>query len=340
MYKTVFYLFLCFTISLHAFSQDSARHFLISIFDDNDFMNTLGPLTDHAYTNGSGGNISFIRKEGSGNFLNRWMPTAGKQSTQILTYGIEQDMYTPTNLSTPFFEPDDYRYSGALYLTHSLASFDSIKRRSLKTTLTAGVMGHWSLAEQIQSGVHESLGYENPKGWGNQYNNDALLNIALRADQELVHAGKWLECIGAVNAAAGTMLCSAGGEIGAYIGKMQPYYKGTLGRLHGKGWQVYGKAALSKNYVLYNAVYQGGLFSKRPIVPEMKIVEIGNVPFLQLATVRENTPAIKPVQNMGTCSIVIVNGRFSVTYTQTKISKVLKGLYADLYGSMTLSWLW
>jgi hypothetical protein len=321
-------------------AQDTTTRYLISIYDNNDFMNVLGPLTDHAYTNGSGGNISYVKPKGGGNLLDRWMPTTGAGSLQILDYGITQDMYTPTNLSSPFFQKNDYRYSGTLYATHALTSYDTAKRWSVKTTITIGAMGDWSLAQQIQSSVHQVMDYQTPKGWNNQYNNDVLLNMAMQAEKELWHAGKWLEGVGNAHVAAGSMLCSAGGEASLYVGKMAPYFNGTLGRLHDKGWQLYGKATLGADYVVYNAAYQGGLFSPLPIVPEMKIVDIAHIAFLQVADVREPRPAIKPIQNHASVGITLVQGRFSIAYTQIKISKVLKGMYADLYGNMTVSWWW
>lgn len=81
-----------------------------------------------------------------------------------------QQTFTPTDTQSRTVVKDDRPYAGWLYGGLSFIS----KNESVLDTIEVqlGVVGPWSLAEEAQTFVHEIRGFEVPKGWDNQLDNE------------------------------------------------------------------------------------------------------------------------------------------------------------------------
>ena len=90
-------------------------------------------------------------------------------------YALQQVIFTPkaTSLVTP--NPLDRPYAGWLNATFGLIGEDGPLLDQL--TLSIGVIGPASLAEQSQKLVHDLYGQTSPKGWSHQLRNEPTLQL-------------------------------------------------------------------------------------------------------------------------------------------------------------------
>lgn len=103
-----------------------------------------------------------------------------------LGLSLGQNIYTPTNIHTPVYQPDDRPYAAWLYVgscfqvytpprilaagTRSIGRLDTFE-------ITLGMVGPAAIGRQIQNGVHDLLGIAHAEGWDNQIHNEPGLNL-------------------------------------------------------------------------------------------------------------------------------------------------------------------
>ncbi|HEY8971119.1 MAG TPA: lipid A deacylase LpxR family protein, partial [Puia sp.] len=255
------------------FAQEKTPDFLLRIYEDNDFINSLGVGTDDAYTNGTRIDLFYTKKH-SPRGLDRFLPTAGAGSINTYGWGIMQLMFTPEDITRTEYQPNDYPYSGALIATHTLYSYDTVKKLDWQTELVAGVIGPASLAAETQTFVHRLIHYYKPMGWSHQYKNDLLLNINLTREKELASWGHGVEVIGGTQVFLGTMLNGMTFYPLIRIGKMSPYFQGYMSQYsspgtsarnkHVKKWQAYFVLKPEAQLIFTNALLEGGMFTGNP----------------------------------------------------------------------------
>src|SRR4030095_3429158 len=157
---------------------------MFRFYEENDFFNVRGKGTDKSYSNGT--RLDFLyEKQTSRGLLHKLMPKAGDSSKNIYGWSLMQIMVTPNNITATAFLPNDYRYAGALFVTHALYSYNAKKKYSFQTELLAGVRGPGSFAEQTQKAIHGLIGYEKPKGWDNQLKTEPLINLRFSVEKNL-----------------------------------------------------------------------------------------------------------------------------------------------------------
>ncbi|MBE9563780.1 MAG: lipid A deacylase LpxR family protein, partial [Proteobacteria bacterium] len=91
---------------------------------------------------------------------------------RAISYFVFQDMDTPKDITTSELLPDDVPYAGTLGWTVKQHAFDRTTSDSL--SLTLGVVGPLSLAEQSQTVIHQIISAEAPQGWDNQVNHELV----------------------------------------------------------------------------------------------------------------------------------------------------------------------
>lgn len=315
---------LCFQWSLHA-QSDSVYHHMFRVYDNNDVFKLLGDISDKGYTNGTGIEYYYTKDHASRFFLDKWMPKAGKDAVNTFGVALTQDMYTPTIINTP--EPDvtDWPYSGALYFTHSLHSYNPLKKYNISSEVVLGVMGKAALTKQMQTFIHSFIASDKPLGWDKTYPTDVLLNINLQYEHALL-TYHCLEIIGGGNAQLGTML--DGASIYGYvrIGKMVPYFDDyisrfakPLGRKNHLQFYVFGKPML--DWIAYDAVLEGGVFRGKSAYYEANDAVVVN---------HEITRAIEYGAALGF-------GPVSVSFSQTTMPRLVNGIHHQRLGNVTLN---
>jgi hypothetical protein len=100
--------------------------------------------------------------------------TTDLQARGSLSLG--QNIYTPEDITREELIKGDRPYGGWLYAGFGLVANQG-SRRFDKIELTLGVIGPWSLAETVQVNWHSLFGLREPRGWDNQLNNEAAVNL-------------------------------------------------------------------------------------------------------------------------------------------------------------------
>jgi hypothetical protein len=316
-------LFFANSASSQVISTADTIHHLVRIYEDNDFFNIRGQGTDESYTNGTRIDY-FYQKKKAPRFADKLvLPRAGKNAINTYHWSIMQVMITPRNLKETSYMPDDYSYSGALYLSHGLDSYDPEKKFSLQSELVMGVMGTWSFAKETQTWIHNILGYQRPMGWDNQLPNAPLLNYNFTYEKMIWQPGPALEFIGGATASAGTMLDGGSAHITLRTGYMNPYFGIKRGSaLREKKFQVYAFLRPTVEYTWYNALLEGGLFSWRNSRFELRK--------------SFNKATLLPWSTRIDYGVGIVFHRFRVAYTQKTESPSLKGTRSHEVGNLSI----
>jgi len=313
--------------------QDTPTH-TFRIYEDNDFINFRGKGTDEAYTNGTRLDFFYTKKKPSRFFIDRAMPKAGDSSINTYGWGVMQIMITPRDISKTDFQPNDYPYSGALFITHTLYSYDPKKNFDFQTELVAGVMGPAAFAGPFQTFIHRLIHYQKPMGWNNQLKNDLLLNLNFTAEKQLAHYGNWIEVIGGGQVFFGTMINGVAAYPMVRIGKMDPYFNGYMryadhtARKSKRKMQAYLVIKPEAQLIFYNALLEGGLFSTNQDRADEKRISGKTYHDLRRLIGEINYGA------------VVSLGHFSISIIEKTSTAYMKGLYNHQVGNLSLYYNW
>ena len=311
-------------------AQESKPSHMIRLYEDNDFLNIRGKGTDKSYTNGTRLDFFYTKKR-SPRFIDRLMPVAGDSSTNIFGWGIMQVMVTPNNISTEFYQANDYQYAGALYITHTVYSYNEKKKYDFQTELLLGVRGPNAFGGEVQSAIHRVIDYQKPMGWNNQLSTIPIVNINFTIEKQLLHYGSFIEVIGGAQTSAGTFLDALTVYPFVRIGKMSPYFSGLFNQ-HGSYYskrkkintQFYSFIRSRVSVIWHNALFKGN--GTNDVKTQEKIYE-------QPADISHYAASFE-------FGAVIAHGNFSMAYTQTRNTAYNKGLYDHSVGNLTLRVRW
>ena len=317
-----------------SYAQQETPTRLLQVYWDDDYINFYGKGTDRAYTDGNKFTLFYTKQKPSRFFVDRLLPKAGDSSTNVFGWGFVELMFTPSDISNPKMQPDDYPWSGALYVTHSLYSYNEKKKYDFQTEVDLGVTGPASMAGQVQEGVHRFIHYQRPRGWGNQFGNSLLVNVNFTAERELLHYGKFLEVIGGGQVMTGTGMNAAAAYSLIRIGKMNPYFQGLM-RQYGQSGsknkvQFYFVFKSRAEWLLSSAVLEGGVDATRPGRPAEKGGSSDGKYYHPL----------NPVVADYAYGAVLAINRFSISSIQTTSTAWMKGLYSHTWGNFTLTYAW
>jgi lipid A 3-O-deacylase len=323
---------------------DTLRH-MVRIYEDDDFINIRGCGTDNAYTNGTRLDYFYQLSRRSKTVADRFLPTAGSNSVNAYGWGMMQLMYTPNIITDAAYQPNDYPWSGALIATHTLYSYDPIEKYDLLTELDLGVIGPAALDRQTQTLVHELIHYDRPRGWSHQFRNDLLANVNVTSERQFAGNGSTIEVIGGGQLSAGTMINSLTLYPLLRIGRMHSYFEGFFRQYGGEGrtrrrdkdWQFYFICRPEVQFILTEAVLQGGLFTRNP-----------NLAFDHNPSKSQQEPPAPPqpyhpinhvvvASNFG---VVASTGDFAISFNQNSSTAMMKGLYPHEVGNISLYFSW
>jgi hypothetical protein len=312
--------------------QGETYNRMVRVYEDNDIINIKGNGTDQGYTNGTRLDLFYVKNKRSRFFIDRLMPKAGDSSVNTFGWGIMQIMITPTDISKKIPDGNDYPYSGALFITHSLHATNPVKKYNLQTELTVGVMGPPSLAKETQTIVHELISYQKPMGWEHQLKTDLLLNLNLAAEKQILSISKSIEVIGGAQVFGGTALNGAAAYSLIRFGKMEPYFKGYISQYTSKKGagarrQIYFIMRPAVEWMLTNALIEGGIFNR---YNEDKLPDNNERNPYTGARIREWVVAKFDY------GIVLSAGRLGLSFTQTTMTPTVKGLGGEIVGNISL----
>ncbi|UYQ94056.1 lipid A deacylase LpxR family protein [Chitinophaga horti] len=309
-------------------AQDSGRvKLLVRVYEDNDGIKFGRKIADGGYTNGTRLDVFYVNKRKPHFFLDKLAPGFGGNAVYASSWGAFQVMITPLSVGEPAYKPVDYPYSGALTVHHSMYAFRPDKKDGFQTEWVLGVMGPPSLAKQTQKMIHGWFNFTRPRGWAYQYRTDLLLNYNLTYEKQLTHVEKGFEVIAGGKVNAGTMLNAVETHVLLRTGNMSPYFDGLLDQYaHKEHAQFYINAKPSVQYVVYNSLLQGGLFSDDVYVEPAVREAAGNA-------VR---PPIRRWLADVDISAVLSLKRFAVSFSQKFSTPEFEGLPAQNVGNISL----
>jgi lipid A 3-O-deacylase len=330
-YKFVFGTVIFF-YSTNLSAQTNEPSKMIRLYEENDFFNLSGHGTDRSYSNGTRIDFFYEKQTGRGLF-HKLMPKAGDNSRNLYGWSLMQIMVTPNDISTTSYVPDDYPYAGALFVTHSLYSYNPKKKYSFQTELLAGIRGPASFAKQMQKAVHKLMDYQEPMGWDNQLRTQPLINLRIGVEKSLLPINNFIE----LNAGAQLKVGSLMDLVTVYpmlrIGKMSPYFNGYMDKFgsftkDGKlvKTQYYFVVKPSVSYVAYNAMLTG-----KCETPGKALNNEGN---------NETSISIHNVVTDVQFGAVVAHGNFAISYLQTTSAAYSEGLYKQCYGNLSLFFRW
>lgn len=141
--------------------------------------NDLFAGTDRHYTNGL--RLAYLSPEDDlppyGQWLARNLPVLDPDGRKRIGWAIGQSMFTPRDIDRRELLVNQRPYAGWLYAEVGLVSYG--ERRMDSATLSFGVIGPLSLAGATQRWWHDSFGFTEPKGWGNQLRNEPAINLTV-----------------------------------------------------------------------------------------------------------------------------------------------------------------
>ena len=312
------------------YSQTSGKAItnMLRIYEDNDFINILGKGTDEAYTNGTRIEFLYVENNKSRFLLDRIFPKAGDSSINIFGVTVTQLMFTPRDISTTKYQPGDYPYSGALFISRILYSYNPVKKYSLNTELVLGIRGPGAFAEQTQTFIHSLINYQRPMGWQNQLENKLILNLNVASEKQLFSYKNSFDIIGGAEIFTGTFFNSAVLYPLVRIGKMNPYFNGLISQYSAstsrkQNRQLYFILKPELIFTATNALLESG--KKQNISKE----ENSNI----------NTKIEKFVYALNAGAVLTIK-RFSISINQNITSTMIEHLYKHEVGNISFYFSW
>lgn len=316
-------------------AQDGAdNRYQFRIYEDNDAMNLFDVGSDKGYTNGT--RLDFYWQPRKRPFLTGLFPKAGSQSINTHGWSLMHVMITPDNILRRRPDPTDYPYAGGLFVSRSLHSAHPEKRFSFHSELLLGVMGPPAMAEGLQKLIHQVIAAQAPRGWEYQRPTDLLLNYQFTLSKQLNAPTGKAELIGHAQAQAGTMQNSAAVFTTLRLGRKNPYFNGLIqqfstGTQAANRWQFYFTVQPGLEWMITNALLDGGVFNKEAVKPASRPNESEPVP-----------PALERRRILGhlALGVVLSHGNFGVSFTQRNSTSVYKGLAGQGFGNVSvyISW--
>lgn len=326
-----FLLYILFTLffwtengDLYAQIKNKTTAHMWRIYEDNDFINVRGHGTDEAYTNGTRIDYFYTKNETPSFIIDRLLSGAGGSSINIRGWGLTQLMYTPRDITTIKYQQKDYNYSGALFVTHSLYSYNQANKYSLQTELLIGVRGPAAFAMQTQRFIHGLINYQKPMGWQNQLRNKLILNINIAGEKQVISDGKFFEIVGGIKISAGTFVNNATLYPLIRIGNISPYFNGLLN-------QYYASCKPKNSIKVYLTVKPQVIFTATNT-----LLTDGNIKSNDLKGSNADNHKIEKSVYALDAGIVLSINRFSVSFTQNWTGALLHNSYKHEVGNISL----
>ena len=247
--KIHFVFFLCYTVQIWCQNPKSE----IGLITDNDLYTSS--RYDMYYTNG----LELFYRYASKN-------NSEKVDKEITEFTLGQYIYTPRFIEAPNTALVDRPYAGYLFGEFG-KSFFYKSESVVKTSFQIGYVGPNAFGEQVQSNLHEFIGYKKVIGWEYQIKNALAVQAQVLYSKKLFASSTStaIDFHWRSEAALGTVLSGASTGFVSRIAlkKLVPindsnFYNGSIGS---NTSEFYFYIAPSINYQLYDATIQGSLFN-------------------------------------------------------------------------------
>jgi hypothetical protein len=152
---------------------DASKFVTFSLENDS-----IGSGRDENYTNGVRF-TAFDTQARAPEFIDRIagkIPTFDINQTTSIYYTLGQNLYTPSDITLPYAQPNDRPWAAWLYMSAGLVTVTGNHADDVE--LTAGVVGPAAAGEPVQLTVHRITNSKTPKGWNNQIHSEPGLMVS------------------------------------------------------------------------------------------------------------------------------------------------------------------
>jgi lipid A 3-O-deacylase len=219
--------------------------------------------------------------------LNRrlaWLQPRGFDDYNV-SISIGQDMFTPEDWRLTEVDPLDRPYAGVLAAGITYNGRNAQTMRS--TSLSVGLVGPSSGAEELQSLLHELNGSHEFHGWEHQLNDEPVLRVLHQRARkwDLVDAVRMSDAIVHYGGSIGNLTAFANGGVELRFGRALPDNFGSAPALPGlentaptrmvqfaQRSSMHGYVALDARYVLRDITLDGNTWRDSPSVAREDLV--------------------------------------------------------------------
>lgn len=195
-----------------------------------------------------------------------WLIDDNGDDFEVSGHTIGQSMVTPKDISKAVPERNDAPYAGLLFWRSAYISVND--RRADSVSVTVGIVGPSSGAEEAQKFIHRVTGSTKPQGWDYQIKDEPVGQIerasVWRLGPEVTSEAPSTDLLVVGGIALGNLESAAGGALIARYGTKLDRSFSTANQLVGRvsnpmavngGWNVY--LGVGANYV-YNQIFISG----------------------------------------------------------------------------------
>ncbi|WP_017258681.1 lipid A deacylase LpxR family protein [Pedobacter arcticus] len=244
-------------LTLQSFSQEKIYQNELGFRSDNDAY--LGTKQDRYYTNGL-----FIH-------FRRAIENKNDSTTKkIWSLNLGHEMYNARSGQITEIENVDRPFASYLYAGGSLQWLKP-NENILKLAIQMGTIGPAALGKEVQTVLHDFVGFYDISGWQYQVNDEFGVNLKLNLQYFLFrNKNKNLDFSLPINVSLGNTFTGLDAGILFRTGSINPFYHSVATQsniatkvqtgLKKQEFYFFLKPALT--YVAYNATIQGGLFVK------------------------------------------------------------------------------
>lgn len=172
---------------------------------------------------------------------------------------VEHNSFTPDKYFFPEIQFGDRPFAATLSFKSFMISVNAEKARRFTSSFTLGMIGPAAMGEEIQVGIHQVTNSATPRGWGNQIQNDVVVNYELGYEKQLFRFRDLFSIQAEAKGEAGTIYSNGTVGINTTFGILNSPF--SLKNARGFSLYIYAQPLI--NAVVYDATLQGGLFTKK-----------------------------------------------------------------------------
>lgn len=227
------------------------------IFELN-VANDMTYFTDHYFSSGIDINVyaPFMAKSP----FNKIMLPNHKDALNYYAITFTHNMYTPIYIDTLSHRTIDHPFAAYILFGNRKESYHINRKIKVTSEFQLGVIGSAAGGQVFQNAMHKHIPIAGPvEGWENQIYNDFCFQYSALLEKGIVDA-QWLELNIFGGGKLGLPHTEAQLGMNVRFGYFDAYFQ-HIGINKNRNWQFWFFCAGDLNYVVYNAVLQGGLFN-------------------------------------------------------------------------------
>jgi len=177
-------------------------------------------------------------------------------------YGLsfEQNVFTPERITSFEIQRNDRPFASVVLLKSFAVATDTIRHSRFISSLSIGWLGPATCGKEMQSGIHEAIGYANrPNGWCNQIKNDIVLNCEISVEKQLIRYRNLFSLNANGTSRLGTLYTNVGFGLNGAIGIINSPFTPVKNK---NGFRLYVFSQPFVNAIGYDATLQGGIFDR------------------------------------------------------------------------------